>query len=166
MNIKEEIIRIVADMENQIGTDIMGDLFQKESTNSSDEKIGTNQFREIASMCTKAEIYEEIELLVKYTIAKVIPEKKKKNGEIQEAVYKSWKKICSNKKWFGENVLDAMAKVKALDENNTLKNMELFFGYLYWQARIWADKYGNDSNRNRNYNNQMPNNHNRQANRN
>ena len=131
MNIKEEIIRIVTDMENQIGTDIMGDLFQKESTSSKDKKIGSNQFRDIASMSAKAESYAEIEHMIKYSIAKA------NDG-------KSWKLKCRNNKIFGDIILDSMKKVTKIDETKILENMELFFGYLYWQARIWADRYSND----------------------
>lgn len=132
MSKKEEIIKIVSAMEKQIGTDVMGQLFEAENKGKSDKKIGSNQFRDIASMCAKAETYSEIELMIKYSIAKI-------DGD------KSWKKICSNKKTFGTIILDAMEKVKALDESNILSNMELFFGYLYWQVRIWADLYGETS---------------------
>ena len=156
MNIKEEIIRIVTDMGNQIGIDVMGDLFQKESTSSKKKKIGSNQFRDIASMCVKAEIYEEIELMIKYSIAKA-------------SEGKSWKLKCKNNQSFGSIILNNMTKVKALDENNVLANMEFFFGYLYWQARIWADMYCSDSNKNqnnnKNNNKQTPYNQNRQTNR-
>lgn len=152
MNIKEEIIKIVTDMENQIGTEKMGDLFQKESISSKDTKIGSNQFRDIASMCAKAESYAEIELMIKYNIAKA-------------NIEKSWKLICSNNKIFGDIILDSMNKVTKIDETKILENMELFFGYLYWQARIWADRYSNDSNKNKNHNNRMPDKQNRHANR-
>lgn len=137
-NVKEQVIDIVKAMEKQIGTDVMGDLFDKENGNN--KKIGSNQFRNIAATCRKAESYEELELMIQYSIAKV------------GGTY-SWKTDCANKKTFGANILEAMQQVKAIDNENVLEHLELFFGYMYWQIRVWADTYGNNSSNNRNGNN-------------
>ncbi len=121
-------------MENDIGKNIIPYLFTKDS-NDKKGKIGSNQFRDIASICRQAESYAELELMIKYNIAKAEDKS-------------SWKMKCYNKKTFGENILEAMKKVKAIDKEHVLENLELFFGYYYWQARIWAkdsDEGNNDN---------------------
>ena len=125
-NVKEQIINIVKAMEKQIGTDVMGKLFDKE--------IGSNQFRNIAATCRKAESYEELELMIQYSIAKV--------GDTY-----SWKTNCANRKTFGANILESMQQVKAIDTENVLENLELFFGYMYWQVKVWADNNHNQQHR-------------------
>lgn len=127
---KEQIIEIVKNMESQIGTGVMGNLFDKE--NGSNTKIGSNQFRNIAATCRKAESYEEIEMMIQYSIAKV----KGSN---------SWKTRCANRQCFGVNILNAMHTVRELDHEGVLNNLEMFFGYMYWQVRIWADTYGSNN---------------------
>ncbi len=127
-NVKEQIIAIVKAMGPQIGTNVMGNLFDKE--NGTNRKIGSNQFRSIAAACRQAESFEELELMIAYSIAKA--------GDRQ-----SWKTICANNETFGALVLKAMQQVRAIDEEKALAHLELFFGYLYWQVRVWADTYGN-----------------------
>lgn len=136
-SLKYDIIRLVKDMENAIGDEALSGLFDSSDNASGERKVGCNQFREIASDCRVAECYEEIILLIQYTRAK------SKNNM-------SWKTNCINNKMFGEIVEEYMGRVKALCNENTswdtLKELiQLFFGYLYWQSRIWADKYGNNA---------------------
>lgn len=131
--IKREIIAIIKQMEGIIGKEALSGLFDSSDRATGDKRVGCNQFREIASECSAAECYEEIVLLIQYTQAKSKPEQ-------------SWKTRCANGKAFGEVVTDQMEQVRALCSNpedwNSLKEpIQLFFGYLYWQSRIWADAY-------------------------
>lgn len=145
MSMKQKIIHIVGRMKNMIGEDALGKLFDSSDRATGENKVGCNQFREIAADCRSAECYEEIVLLIRYTQSK-----SRKNA--------SWKTICANGKSFGEVVLDGMAEVRNLcdadaDWEQLWEPIQLFFGYLYWQSRIWADQYAkNDSNGNQNRN--------------
>ncbi len=127
MSVKKQILDIVAAMETQIGIEKLSGLLSGESKGEGDQ-IGCNQFREIAALCRQAESCEEIKLMIQYNIAKA------KNNV-------SWKYRCSNGKRFGDIVLSSMDKVIAIKEGEVLENLELYFGYLYWQARVWADQY-------------------------
>lgn len=131
--IKREIIAMIKQMEGMIGREALSGLFDSSDKATGDQRVGCNQFREIASECSAAECYEEIVLLIQYTQAKSKPEQ-------------SWKTRCANGKAFGEVVTDQMNKVRELCGNpadwNALKEpIQLFFGYLYWQSRIWADVF-------------------------
>ncbi len=135
MDMKEQIILKVKNLEANIGTEVIPQLFTGRGT---DQKIiGANQFREIASLCCQAQCYAELELMIQYKIAK--------SGDGI-----SWKQTCRAGECFGRYVLAAMQEVKELDETNVLKNIELFFGYLYWQARIWCAQSASQSSPNRN----------------
>lgn len=127
MSVKKQILEIVEAMEEQIGKETMPYLFCSEQKNDN-KKIGCNQFREIASICRQAESYEELKLMIQYNIAKANDDE-------------SWKKKCRNQIVFGDIVLEAMEKVRAIDEDKVLDHLELYFGYLYWQARVWTDQY-------------------------
>ena len=122
---KEEIIRAVSEIAVKIDESNRSELFAKETSKNDNKKIGSNQFRDIASLCRSAECYEEIELLIRYNMAKCDNNK-------------SWKYVCSNGKAFGELILDGMKTIREKDKEEVLKNLELYFGYFYWQARIWA----------------------------
>ena len=132
MNMKQEIIRIVEQMKDTIGENALRGLFDSGDRATGEKRVGCNQFREIASDCRYADCYEEIVLLVRYTQAK------SKRGE-------SWKKVCANREPFGEVVVDGMNRVKGLcgteDWEKIREPLQLFFGYLYWQSRIWSDQY-------------------------
>lgn len=124
---KKQILLLVKELGEQIGSENLGELFQ-EDKEQSDYKIGHGQFRELAALCSAAECYDEIELLVQYNTAKA------KQG-------RSWAKMCRNQK-FGDLVVSFMQKIKAVDQNaseaEVLKDLMHFFGYLYWQARVWS----------------------------
>lgn len=124
--IKEQIIQIVKSMEGKIGKEKLGALFAKD--NGNDKNIGCNQFRDLASTCRQADCYEEIELLVQYSTAKA------KSGQ-------SWKTSISGGQTFGKLVVDCMQKVRKIDPTHAQEMylLELFFGYLYWQSRIWSE---------------------------
>ena len=146
MSVKKQILDIVAAMETQIGTEKLPGLLSRESRGEGNQ-IGCNQFREIAALCRQAESCEEIKLMIQYNIAK-------SKDDI------SWKYKCSNGKRFGDIVLSSMDKVIAINDE-VLENMELYFGYLYWQARVWADQKKKDDksssgNYNKSSNNRKP----------
>lgn len=125
MMTKKDIISLVEEIGKDIGNQKKF-LFDENETNG---KIGNNQFRELASICCSAECYDEIELLIKYNTAKSIKNKKDE----------SWAVLCGNKR-FGDVVIEKMEKIheKEEDDSETLKSLETFFGYLYWQAKIWT----------------------------
>ena len=130
---KQDIIRIVCEIESGINPNDRSRLFAKETekndnndNNDNNESIGSGQFRDIAMLCRSAECYEEMEMLIRYNMAKC------NSGQ-------SWMFNCG-KKCFGDMVIDGMEKIKEADEANTLANLELYFGYLYWKARILAAK--------------------------
>ena len=128
---KKDIIKIISGVENQINKSIFND----DNTNKG---IGCNQFRELANICNSAECYEEVELLVRYNEAKDRPKQNYKDKAPRHG--NSWDCLMKdNKTTLAEIVISCMEKIKAQsDENNCLKNLSLFFGYFYWNARIWA----------------------------
>lgn len=128
---KKDIIKIISSVEAQINKSIFND----DNTNKG---IGCNQFRELANICNSAECYEEVELLVKYNEAKDRPKQNYKDKAPRHG--SSWDCLMKdNKTTLAEIVISCMEKIKAQsDENNCLKNLSLFFGYFYWNARIWA----------------------------
>lgn len=91
--------------------------------------IGSNQFRELANICRHSDCYEEIEMLIRYNEAKV------KNNNT------SWASPMVNSgTTFADIVVGCMQKVKNASENEQLcmRDLSLFFGYFYWNTRIWA----------------------------
>lgn len=140
---KKDILLIIKKMESEIGRNAMQSLFDSNGNANGEKKVGCNQFREIANDCRIADCYEEILLLLQYT------EAKSKNGV-------SWKTKCSNNKTFGEVIVENMSKVRSFANQNdwdTEKELlQMYFGYLYWQSRVWADQQtgtqqGRNSNR-------------------
>ncbi|MDY3656035.1 MAG: hypothetical protein SO054_07785 [Ruminococcus callidus] len=132
--VKKQIIEIVQGMKKQIGQNKLGELFAKDA--GSKTKIGCNQFRDIASICHQADCYEEVKLLVQYSTAKA-------NKDV------SWKTpLQSNpKKNFGNLVVDCMDEIRKIDPSQELYLLELYFGYLYWQSRIWSEAASDGSGR-------------------
>lgn len=133
---KQKIIKLIKEMGEAIGTQQLRTLFNPSDAADGKKAVGCNQFREIAADCRAAECYEEIELLIQYTQSKA--------EEKKDEPAKSWKTICKNGKTFGETVTYYMKEVKQLcgtdaDWDTVREPMQLFFGYLYWQSRIWAD---------------------------
>lgn len=125
---KQQIIQLVQELGTKIGNDNLSELFQDDKAQG-DKKIGHGQFRELAALCDAAECYEEIELLVKYNTAKAKP-------------YQSWAKecrTCGNQK-FGDIIVSYLQEIKEKEQNvaDVLPDMMHFFGYLYWQSRVWS----------------------------
>ena len=91
--------------------------------------VGTNQMRRLASLCSKAECCEEIEMLVAYKMAKA------KQGE-------SWNFVGTGKESPGNAVLAVIRRIRETDgtEQERLNSLRLFFGYMYWKARIWSNE--------------------------
>ncbi|MBR3045476.1 MAG: hypothetical protein IKI45_13470 [Oscillospiraceae bacterium] len=135
---KEQLLAWIHELGESIGKEDLSELFQ-DDTAQGDKKIGHGQFRELASLCSAAECYEEIELLVKYNTAKAKSQK-------------SWAKecfACKNKK-FGDLIIEYMRRIKETEPNDTdvLKDLMHFFGYLYWQSRVWSMENPSQSNGN------------------
>lgn len=117
---KKEIIGLVGSM-----------VEQKTDKRAYDEKsgVGSNQFRSLASLCSKAECCEEIEMLIAYKMAKAGKDK-------------SWNFVSTGKISPGQAVLDVIQYIHDNDgtEEERLTSLRLFFGYMYWSARIWSDE--------------------------
>ena len=131
---KKEILGFIKDIKQDIGEAALSGLFDGTEKASGAKGIGCGQFRELAMDCRVAECYDEMLLLIRYNQAKVSREKT------------SWKTVCANGKTFGDIIADHMEKVRALCGENAewddmREPMQLFFGYLYWQSRVWADEY-------------------------
>lgn len=96
--------------------------------NSRGKGVGTNQFRELASVCKSGETFEEIELLIKYKIAK-------------DDKCDSWRFEVGGKT-LGKAVLNEVSKIRNdyADDETVLKALSLFFGYLYQSARVWKSE--------------------------
>ncbi|MCD8094859.1 MAG: hypothetical protein LUE12_01860 [Ruminococcus sp.] len=127
---KKEILNIVTGLESQIGEKKIKDLFDSSDNADGKERVGCGQFRNIARECSGAECIDEIRLMFDYTIAKAKDDTS------------SWNKKCSCGKAFGQLIKEKMKRIisdSATDEEKR-KNLELFFGYMYWQSRIWASK--------------------------
>lgn len=127
---KIELIKLIKENENRIDKSVFDD------DDKGGKKLGTNQFRELAGICASAECYEEIELLIEYNIAKNTV--KYKNSWAKEKYGVS----------VGRVIIDCMEEVKDKSNNDVMKNLSLFFGYMYWKARIWAKENGDKGNRN------------------
>lgn len=125
---KQEIIEIINNAVPRIDKNIFGETGKN--------MIGSNQFRELAALCRHAECFEEIEMLIRYNESKAISENK---GQIER---NSWAALMkSEKESFADIVVECMNSIKEAsgdDETQCLKNLSLFFGYFYWNARIWA----------------------------
>lgn len=117
---KQEIIGLVSSM-----------VEQKTAKDAYDEKngVGSNQFRSLASLCSKAECCEEIEMLIAYKMAKA--------GQ-----NKSWNFTLPGKISPGQAVLNVIHFIHDNDstEEERLTSLRLFFGYMYWSARIWSNE--------------------------
>ena len=127
---KIELIKLIKENENRIDTNV----FVNDDKNK--DKLGSNQFRELAGICASAECFEEIELLIQYNMAK------DKYGN-------SWaKEKAGASVSIGKVIIECMKEVKDKSKSDVMKNLSLFFGYMYWNARIWAKENGDKGNRN------------------
>lgn len=136
---KIELIKLIEKNENRIDKSV----FVNENEGKRD--LGTSQFRELAGICASAECFEEIKLLIEYNIAKnTVKDKNKKSDK----VYKnSWaKEKEQDGVSIGKVIIECMEDVQKKSkeskesEEELMKNLSLFFGYMYWKARIWATR--------------------------
>lgn len=119
---KQEIIGIINIAVPKIRTDIFKEEGDKKN-------IGCNQFRELANICRHSDCYEEIEMLIRYSEAKV------------KSTSSSWSAAMKdNKCTLADIIISCMKEIreKSPDEKQCLNDLSLFFGYFYWNARIWA----------------------------
>lgn len=126
---KGDIITLIEKREGDIDKSIF---------NTTDKGLGSNQFRELASICLQTDVYQEVELLIQYNISK---DKSENQNEC-----KSWAVAKDGHPSIGEIVIDCMNKIKDKStEDNLMKNLSLFFGYMYWKARIWSSQNANET---------------------
>ena len=118
---KQEIIGLVSSMVEQ--------KTAKEAYGEDNKRLGSNQFRSLASLCSKAECCEEIEMLIAYKMAKAEQNK-------------SWNFTLPGKISPGQAVLNVIQYIHDNDstEEERLTSLRLFFGYMYWSARIWSNE--------------------------
>lgn len=113
--IKEKILEYVEQISNKPG-------FAKihAADKGSNEKIGTNQYRELASIAKSADCYKEIELFVRY-------KQSRGNG---------WDSKIDNGRQYGDIIVEYMNKIKedVGEEPFLLEAISMFFGYLYWKC--------------------------------
>lgn len=124
---KQDLIKIVIESKVKIGENNISKVFN-------DRALGTSQFREIATLCNNNDVqcYDEIELLIKYNMAK-------------DTYSNSWAFKCGSQK-LGDIIVDCMRKIRennSYDDESTLKDLSLFFGYLFWQTKVWIMENGN-----------------------
>lgn len=121
---KKEIITIIKNIEPELDKKV---FIGEERPGKSSEGIGSNQFRELAGICRRAECYDEVELLVLYNKSKA------KQGN-------SWNRAMKDvKKTLADIIVSCMRTIREQsDEDNVLNELSLFFGYFYWNSRIWA----------------------------
>lgn len=84
------------------------------------KELGSSNIRNLAIMANNAECYKEFRLFIQYKTAKG-------NG---------WNKDFNRDERFGDVILRYMDDIYERcnrDENETLKNISKFFGYLYWK---------------------------------
>lgn len=124
---KQDLIKMVSESKVKIGENNISKVFN-------DRDLGTSQFREIATLCNNNDVqcYDEIELLIKYNMAK-------------DTYSNSWAFKCGSQK-LGDIIVDCMRKIRennSYDDESTLKDLSLFFGYLFWQTKVWIMENGN-----------------------
>ena len=117
---KNVLIGKVDQIKADVGEKGMAALFGggESEDGSKKDKMGSNQFRELAAICARIECYEELELLIKYNISK-------------DSKHAGWNYKCDNAESFGMNVIKQMKEVYEADKADHKKNLELLFGYLY-----------------------------------
>lgn len=93
---------------------------EPEDRSKRNEKLGSSNIRAVANICSNTNCYEELKLYIEYKIAKG-------NG---------WNEKAVGDKNFGQVVIENMDRIyKDNDENDAeaLKQIGLYFGYLYWK---------------------------------
>lgn len=93
---------------------------EAEDRNKRNDKLGSSNIRAVANICSNTNCYEELKLYIEYKIAKG-------NG---------WNEKAVGDKNFGQVVIENMDRIyKDNDDNDVaaLKQIGLYFGYLYWK---------------------------------
>ena len=131
---KKKLIEYCNDIKNSV--DVASTI---KNDGSNGKGVGTNQFRELATVCKSCETFEEIELLIKYKIAKDTKTKDKKTGIWD---YSSWRYTGKRNLSIGSAVLDKIKNIRNdyKDDKTMLEALSLFFGYLYQSARVWKSE--------------------------
>lgn len=82
-------------------------------------KLGSSNIRSVANICERADCYEELKLYIHYKIAKG-------NG---------WNDEFHKNITFGQVILNDMEAIyndANCDDEEAIKRIGLYFGYLYW----------------------------------
>lgn len=88
------------------------------------QNLGKSQFRAMAEMCDRADFYEEVKLMLEYKTAK---------GNGWDVIIATGGKKC------GDVFIEYIEKIKTGSGDNeqaVLRNLALFFGYMYWKATV------------------------------
>lgn len=118
VNYKKEIIGMVEELGKD--KEFWNRINQSRDYRNKEGKLGSSNIRSVATVCQNADCYEEMRLYIEYKIGKG-------NG---------WDDTLSNKKKFGQAVIDDMDKIYEMadrDDKETLKIVSLYFGYLFWK---------------------------------
>jgi len=118
INYKKEIIGMV----EELGKDkaFWNEIKRSIDYRNKEGKLGSSNIRSVSTLCQNADCYEEIRLYIEYKVGKG-------NG---------WDDVLSNKKKFGQAVIEDMDKMYEMaskDDKETLKIVSLYFGYLFWK---------------------------------
>ena len=96
-------------------------------------KLGSSNIRSVANICENADCYEELKLYIQYKISKG-------NG---------WDDKFNENMTFGQVVLNDMDKIyedSAKNDEEAIKRIGLYFGYLYWtKTSIERGSFGGDN---------------------
>ena len=123
---KKELIRRVnefgGDKEywNKLGNNINDNKNNKNGKRNNKNELGSSNIRSVANICNNADCYSEVRLYIEYKIGKG-------NG---------WNEKVNNTDNFGQVVIKDMDYIYEdvnKDDEEALKRISLYFGYLYWK---------------------------------
>jgi|LSQX01.3.fsa_nt_gb hypothetical protein len=110
---KELLLNYVEEIGKNVG-------FWERDEQSRGSEIGSGNIRGLATMANNADCYEEFKLFIEYKTAKG-------NG---------WDRNFAKGKKFGDLILEYMDNIYKKcdnDDEEALKSISKFFGYLYWK---------------------------------
>lgn len=122
---KKELIEKVDELSND---KVFWENMKDDKRGSREGKLGSTNIRSVATVCENADCFEELKLYIEYKISKgngwnekikLNPKNKNDNGQI-----------------FGRVVINHMEDIYekcAKDDKETLKQIGLYFGYLFWR---------------------------------
>lgn len=90
--------------------------------NKTNRKLGSTNIRGVATTATNAECFKELELYIQF------------KGSKQNT---GWDTEFKDKKNFAKVIIEYMNKIykESEDEKTALRNISLFFGYLFWKKK-------------------------------